>query len=260
MAVRRLDADTEAAVPPAGWLVTFSDMVTLLLTFFVLIIAITSVDPKSIVPDGVDEVTERTVAEVLGPGVLNFANPSLVDPVANFIEDMDSTPPQAVLNQREIKSAVFQLDPDTASPEFREAARAITEGVSVSRDERGMVIRWDGSVLFPEGGALVREEMLVLLVRLAELMARLDLPVSLECHTDPLSDFEGGDGELSYSLSAERAKTVMNVFAALGINPSRFRLGAYGGSRPVTLDPARSHENSRLEVVFYKPPKSSWKG
>jgi chemotaxis protein MotB len=260
MAVRRLEADIDASVSSTGWLVTFSDMVTLLLTFFVLIIAITSIDPKSIVPDGVDEVTEEKVAAVLGPGVLNFANPSLVDPVANFIESIDQIPPEAALNQEEIKSSVFQLDPETAAPGFREAARALADGVSVFRDERGMVIRWDGRVLFPEGGTLVREEMVVLLVRMAELMAKLDLPVSLECHTNPLSDYEGGDGALSYSLAAERAKAVMNVFAGLGINPSRFRLGAYGGSRPVTLDPARSQENSRLEVVFYKPPKSSWKG
>ncbi|MDR1041656.1 MAG: hypothetical protein LBR80_16140 [Deltaproteobacteria bacterium] len=260
MAVRRLAADTEASVSSTGWLVTFSDMVTLLLTFFVLIIAITSVDPKVMVPDGADEISEGKVSAVMGPGVLGFANPSLMDPVAAFVEDADSLPPQQMLNQDEIKAAVFQLDPDTAPPEFREAARAVTEGISIFRDERGLVIRWDGRVLFPEGGTLVREEMLVLLVRMAELISRISLPVSLECHTDPLSDYEGGDGPLSYSLAAERAKTVLNVFAALGINASRFRLGAYGGARPLTLDPSGSHENSRLEVVFYKPPKSSWKG
>jgi chemotaxis protein MotB len=235
-------------------------MVTLLLTFFVLIIAITSIDPKSIVPDGVEEMTEAKIVQVMGPGGLKFANPTLVDPVAAFIEDMDSLPPDAVFNQEEIKNAIFQLDPETAPPEFQEAARAAREDVSVFRDERGMVIRWDGRALFPEGGAIVREETLALLVRLAELISRLDLPVSLECHTDPLSDYEGGDGPLSYSLAAERCKAVLGVFTALGLNGSRFRLGPGGGASPVTRDPAQSFENSRLEVVLYKPPKSSWKG
>ncbi|MDR2612279.1 MAG: hypothetical protein LBG06_05425 [Deltaproteobacteria bacterium] len=260
MAVRRLAADTQGGLPPDGWLVTFSDMVTLLLTFFVLIIAITSIDPKSIVPDGTDEVTEERIRAVAGPGALGFSNPSLVDPLAAFVEGLDSLPPEVGLNQDEIKSAVFQLDPDTAPPGFREAAEAAAAGVSVFRDERGLVFRWDGRVLFPEGGILVREEMLILLVRMAELLDRLTLPVSLECHTDPLSDYEGGEGPLSYSLAAERAKTVLNVFTELGLNGSRFRLGAYGGARPETLDPARSYENSRLELVLYRPPRSSWKG
>jgi chemotaxis protein MotB len=260
MAVRRLAADTSAAQSSTAWLVTFSDMVTLLLTFFVLIIAITTVDPRSIVPDGVDEVNEEKIRQVMGPGFMSFANPSLLDPVAAFVEDMDALPPETVLNQDEIKSSVFQLDPETSPQEFREAAEAVRDSVSIFKDERGLVIRWDGRALFPEGGTLVREPMMILLVRMAELFSRLDLPVSVECHTDPLSDFEGGDGPFSYRLSAERAKTVLNVFTGLGLKESRFRLGAYGGARPVTSDPALSHENSRLELVLYKPPKSSWKG
>jgi chemotaxis protein MotB len=260
MAARRKAADTGSDVPPAGWLLTFSDMVTLLLTFFVLIIAITTVDPRSIVPDGVDEISEASVREIMGPGFLLFSNPSLVDSVAAVIADPDSLPPDARFDQAEITSAVFQLDPETAPPEFREAARVAAESVRVFRDDRGIVISWEGRALFPEGGVLVREETLILLVRLAELIARLELPVSLECHTDPLSDFEGGDGPLSYSLAAERARTVLGVMTGLGIRESRFRLGAYGGARPVTLDPALSYENSRLEVVLYRPPRSSWKG
>ena len=50
MALKRPPA--ASSVYPQSWLFTFSDMVTLLLTFFVLIISITTTDPKSFSQDG----------------------------------------------------------------------------------------------------------------------------------------------------------------------------------------------------------------
>jgi flagellar motor protein MotB len=237
-------------------------MVTLLLTFFVLIIAITSIDPKSLATDGDEAIDQQYLQEILGPGALSFANPTLMDPVVSLVNNMDEIPPEAILNQEEIKAAIFQLDrgPETAGSVFPELVREASDSISVFRDERGFVIRWDKSILFPEGGTALREENLALLGRLAEFLSRLALPVSVESHTNPLSDLEGGATAYSYRLSAERSKIVLNYLVGLGISPSRFRLGAYGGARPLTLDPNLAYENSRLEIVLYKPPRSSWKG
>ncbi|MDR2350904.1 MAG: OmpA family protein [Deltaproteobacteria bacterium] len=250
----------ETKIPTGAWLVTFSDMVTLLLTFFVLIIAITSVDPKVLVSDGVDEVTLSRIREVVGPGVLYFSNPSLLDPVVNLAEHLDEIPPDVNLNQDEIKSAIFQLDPNENDPGFREVERAVRESVSILRDERGLVIRWDDTMLFPEGSTLLKEDNLLLLARLSELFTRLTLPVSIECHTNPLSELEGGETGLAFNLSAERSKIILDYFTRLGLNPSRFRLGAFGGTRPVTRDPRRAYLNGRLELVIYKPTGTSWTG
>jgi chemotaxis protein MotB len=243
-----------------AWLITFSDMVTLLLTFFVLIIAITSVDPRVMVSDGVDEVTDARIQEVIGPGVMYFSNPTLLDPIVSLVEHMDEIPPDANLNQDEIKAAIFQLDPNDINPEFKDLAEEIDSSVTIIKDDRGFVIRWNDSMLFPEGGTILKEENLILLARLAQLLAGLSLPVSLECHTNPLSELEGGETPLAFDLSAERAKIVLDFFVALGLNEARFRLGAFGPSRPISMDPKVASDNSRLEIVIYKPPKTSWKG
>ena len=257
---RKTDAASEA--PQSGaWLITFSDMVTLLLTFFVLIIAITTIDPKTLVESGQDEISEEALAEVYGQGVLGFANPSLLEPVAELFERVDELPPGAVLNQDEIKSAIFQLDPPPGSPQrFEELERDARDSVSVFRDERGMVLRWDGQVLFPEGGTLLREDNLVLLARVAEFLSRVKLPVSVESFTNPYSELEGGESPVAFELARDRSKVVLDFFASLGLSETRFRLGAFGPSRPVTTDPGRGRENSRLEIVIYKPHSSSWKG
>jgi flagellar motor protein MotB len=237
-------------------------MVTLLLTFFVLIIAITSIDPKSLAQDEGEEFNLQRVNELIGPGALYFSNPSLMDPVVQLFQNLDRIPPEALLDQDEIKNAVFQLDPDPRLERvpFQELQEETRDSVSFFKDERGLVIRFDKAIFFPEGSTQIREENLILLGRLADLLSRLTLNVSIESHTNPLSEFEGGDSPQSFALASVRAKLILNYLLELGLRPSRFRLGAYGGAKPITTDPNLSFENSRVEIVLYQPAKSSWKG
>jgi chemotaxis protein MotB len=257
MSVKR-NASDDGVVSP-DWLLTFSDMVTLLLTFFVMIISITTIEPKSLsaVSDDESSIAVRPIIPE-GSGVLGFSNPVLLAPLLEAALNV-TTPPDASLDEDAFKAALFQLDPIDAA-NYARLDRQISEGVSIFKDERGLVIRWDNSIVFPEGSAAIREDGALLMGRLAALLKSMTLPVSLECHTDPLSPLEGGDGPAAGALSAKRAKTALELLVGLGVPESRFRLGAFGGSRPLTDDATRRGENSRLEVVIYQPPKSSWKG
>jgi chemotaxis protein MotB len=254
---RRNDHDQDTA---PGWLLTFSDMVTLLLTFFVLIISITTTDPKSLAVAGDQIVINDDVQlEDIGPGVLGFSKPMLVAPVIDLIQNLDQLPPDIMLDQRELKGAIFQLDPQSV-PDYQELMQEINDSISIFRDERGLVIRWDKAIIFPEGSAILREETLPILRQMAALLARVNLPVSIDGFTNPYSELEGGTSTLAYRLSAQRARVVMDYFTELGLSAGRFRLGAFGGGRPVTADLLQGGRNSRLEIVIYKPPQSSWKG
>ncbi|MDR1658003.1 MAG: OmpA family protein [Deltaproteobacteria bacterium] len=254
----RRNPETDTGLDPTSWMLTFSDMVTLLLTFFVMIICITSIEPKLAAEIAGQSQNETAVIQA-GPGVLGFTNPELMASLTEFFETQQSLPPDVSFDQSEIKAALFSFDPANV-PNYEKLEREVTDSVSIFKDERGMVIRWDKTILFPEGTAILREENTLLLTRLAVLLSTLTLPVSVECHTNPLSELEGGDSPAAYLLAARRSRTVFNYLVDLGLPESRFRLGSYGGSRPVNNDPAMGAENSRLEIVIYTPPKSSWKG
>jgi chemotaxis protein MotB len=249
----------ESGIDPTGWMLTFSDMVTLLLTFFVMIISITFLEPGTLT--GPDDETSKLnkVAEPQGPGNLGFSNPSLVSSITTLMENLDDLPPDISFDQDEIKSAIFQLDPAN-SPDYQRLDREVSDSVSIFKDERGLVIRWDKAILFPEGSAIIRGENMVLLSQLVELLKSLTLPISVDSFTNPLSDLEGGDSTIAYSLSTRRSKVVMEYFMSQGLRENRMRLGSFGGSKPVTDDPEKGNENSRLEIVIYTPPKSSWRG
>jgi chemotaxis protein MotB len=258
MAVKRSFEDSK--IETGSWMLTFSDMITLLLTFFVMIISITSLDPRTISVDSDEKpIEDITSIPPEGPGSLGFSNPLLMAPLVELIENQEQLPPDISLDQDALLAALFQLDPEN-TPDYQRLQREVSDSVSIFKDERGMVIRWDQAILFPEGTSILREDNLLLLGNLTDLLSSLSLPVSVEAHTNPLSELEGGDSSVAYRLSTRRAKIVMNYLTERGLPEGRFRLGSFGGSRPVTSDPQRGGENSRLEIVLYKPAKSSWNG
>ncbi|MDR2301932.1 MAG: OmpA family protein [Deltaproteobacteria bacterium] len=244
---------------PTGWMLTFSDMVTLLLTFFVMIISITTIEPGNLTEIDDESSKAPLVSVPTGPGALGFSNPALISSLVALLEKLDDLPPDISLDQEEIKAALFQLDP-VDTPDYQRLEREVSDSVSIFKDERGMVIRWDKSILFPEGSAILRGENMVLLNRLVELLNSLTLPVSVDSFTNPMSELEGGDSTMAYKLSTRRSKVVLEYFASLGLPENRLRLGSFGGSKPLTDDPAKGGENARLEIVIYTPAKSSWKG
>ena len=244
-----------ASVPSGSWLTTFADLVTLLLTFLVLLISVTTLEPRSdfSLPDGVPEESDQAAQ---GDGVLLHSNTGLMAPA---LELVDRLPEVLMFDPREIKEAIFQLDP-IKTPDYEQIQEAAEEGVKIFQDTRGLVIQWDRSLLFPEGGTTMYEENLILLQKMAAFLGNVKLPVSIEGHSNPLSELEGGDGPAGYDLSLKRAKVVMEYLTGPGLPESRFRIGGHGGSRPRTLDPDQAWENSRLEMIIYQPDQRSWVG
>ncbi len=241
---------------PGSWLVTFADMVTLLLTFLVLLIGITTLDPRTtyLLSEGVLADEPEYVRS--SDGVLLYSDQGLLAPVVELVDNLDFLPENVMFDQREIKNAIFQLDPAKVS-DFEQIQEAADEGVTIFKDNRGLVVQWDRSLLFPEGEAALFDENKLLLEKLAIFLNNIGLPISVEGHTDPLSALEGGTGPAAYELSLSRAKAVMEYLVSLGVQEKRFRIGGHGGARPRATDPEESWENSRLEIVIYQPARSS---
>lgn len=240
------------ARPSGNWLTTFADMSTLLLTFLVLLISVTSQDPRDEIfrSDGQPEQREEIIS---GSGFLLYSDRGLMAPVIELTENIDRLPEAVMFDQSEIKTAIFQLDP-AHTPEYEQLQAGLDQKVEVVKDSRGLVVRWDRSLLFAEGQAEIYQDNLVLMDKLALFLKNINLPLSIEGHTDPLSPVEGGYGTESYELSFKRAKAVMSLMASQGIDPSRLRLVGHGGLSPRSLERESSWENSRLEIVIYKPP------
>lgn len=244
-------------LPKSEWITTFADMVTLLLTFLVLLISVTTLDPRTtpLDPDGATQDQQREEI-ISGGGVLLFSDRGLMAPVIELVENIDRLPDTAMFDQSEIKNAVFQLEATQIS-DYEQLRAALAEGVTIVKDSRGLVVQWDRSLLFDEGSAEISGVNLPLLDKLTIFLQNVSLPISVEGHTNPLSAVEGGYGPEAYALSFERAKTVMSYLSSKGINERRMRLVGRGGDSPRGSAADSAWENGRLEIVIYKPAQGN---
>lgn len=236
-----------------GWIISFADMATILFAFLVLIIGVTAHDGGQPIVGGEGEYARQ------GDGVLMLADRSLLAPVIELVNNLDQLPDNLAFKQDEFQKAIFQLDPAT-TPDFQELSEAVKTGVEFMRDNRGLVIKWDRALLFEEGAAELLPNNRPLLEKLAAFLQSVDMPVSLESHTNPLSTVEAERGGTAYALSMKRSRAVLDFLVGLGLDENRFRLGAFGPAQPRTQDPERAWENSRLEIILYRPEASSWRG
>jgi chemotaxis protein MotB len=223
-------------------MVTFSDLITLLLTFFVLLISMSSMDIKAL-KNSFGMFTG-------GSGPLNYADMGQIQDLAALVNTIEDMPENVLINQEELKDMLFQFD----ELEFRRLMDLVDRDIQVFRDERGLVIQLADYILFNEGGAEVRQEYLPILSRVANLLRVSRQPISIEGHTDD-SAIEGGRTAWAWELSLERATALLYFFTQTeGLLAERFRVGGFGPSKPLVANdsPKNRARNRRIEIILYK--------
>jgi chemotaxis protein MotB len=132
--------------------------------------------------------------------------------------------------------------------EFRQLGAA--EYVDVATDDRGVVIRFDGRVLFASGDADLDPNGLAVLATAADVLEVVDNPLEIEGHTD--NQAVAVDWISNWELSSARAATVVRWLIDYGQLPGP-RLMAVGraDTRPRadnTTAEGRA-QNRRVEIV-----------
>jgi len=240
---RKKGSDSEMQMNPLAWMTTFSDLVTLLLTFFVLLITMSSMDVRSL---------QQAFGAFFtgGSGPLGFVEKGKLQEVSRLIEKAVSVPAQLLLDQKEIKETIFKFE----EIDYQKLMELVEQDISVLKDERGLVIQIADYILFDEGSAKLRQEYLPILSRIAEVLQATYLPVSIEGHTDD-SIPEGRSEAWAWRLSLERAINVMKYLTEMeGLIPDRFRVGGFGLSKPLVpnINPVNRAQNRRIEIIIYR--------
>lgn len=241
------------------WVVTFGDMMSLLLTFFILMFSMSELkrerfllasqslreamgstaevpaeDPVGLMPDPVDPELE-----LANPGMNNGATAALVDgenPGEDPI-DVFTSAYMAMIEQR--------------LRELVEASGLGPESVEVVTEEDGVYLRIRDAALFATGEAIVRTEARELIASLSQVTSELGVPTIVSGHADsrPISTAAFPS---NWELSAARAAGVARVLVAGGQDPETVRVQSFGEHRPVA-DNATAEgraRNRRVEVFF----------
>lgn len=122
------------------------------------------------------------------------------------------------------------------------------EGAKIERVGEGIKITFDSGILFDVDKATLKAASKENLAKLAEILQKYeDTDILLEGHTDST-----GTEEHNLTLSKQRAQSVSNYLAQLGVNPTRFTTMGYGESQPIaTNDTAEGRQlNRRVDLAI----------
>jgi chemotaxis protein MotB len=254
---RKPKIEEEDEGPDKGWLESWADAMTLLMAFFIMLFAFALVDETKFFDFKVGMVTALGVSDPIteqGDSILESGNGIALEVGLSTVPSVEIRN-QVTQGEGELE-AVGEVTTDNVE-DVRDllAAKFIENGaadfVSVDIDERGVVVRYDGRVLFESGSAELGDDSDVVLAATADVLQLIDNPVDIEGHTD---DIPTGSRWISnWELSGARASAVVRWMTEFGSIPPR-RLAAVGMAETRPLVPNDSdenrQENRRVEVVI----------
>lgn len=243
---------------------TFADLMTLLLCFFVLLVAMAEIDAlkfKMVVRSMEDafgvERPQPVEPERKATSVIQqkfSPSPDGTRPNAEVRQDAENQNAQlnteALAQQQAKRFEQFQQQLET---NFADALDANLISLD-SMDDR-ILLRINEQASFPSGAAALKPDFLPLLSRLAEALIDIDARFVVAGHTDnvPLrSDLYRSNWE----LSAARATSVVHALLQQnGLQANQFRIEAYADTQPLGSNATAEGraQNRRVEIGIINP-------
>lgn len=216
------------------WVVTFGDMMSLLLCFFILLQMFSEIKQ--------DREYQRVITAIKeafgysgGVGVLPVDDP----PVRSIIEQLEEM--MTVKQHPEVNSSVTSTNSITGQ---RMRVRKLREGV---------VFTIGGPSMFDEFSAEIKPPVRLEIEKLAILLAGRNNKIVVRGHAASKYITDSSAFKDLDDLSYARAKNVKNVLIELGLEDRVFRLEAVGTREPVrprAIDPTFAAENRRVEIIM----------
>jgi chemotaxis protein MotB len=253
---RRRQADQEEEhANHERWLLTYADMITLLMVLFIVLFAISQVNQKKFDEFGHGLSKSFGESKVVdgGPGLLDGSNKqSDVDEDAVSVQEAVTKQEQDVMVTKAVDDQFVKLRQEiTRSLQLR----GLDGSVQFDRQERGLVINVvTDKVLFDLGSADLRPQGARVLDAIGPSLARVKNTLSVEGHTDNIP-ISGGAFPSNWELSTERATTVLRYLLTKRVSPSRVSAAGYADQRPLVANntPAHRARNRRVAIVVLNP-------
>ncbi len=220
---RRKKQKAEGGGSPA-WMTTFSDLMTLLLTFFILLYSFSTLDA----------IKFKNVASALQSVLLGEAKPTIFpNDIPPGDAPINSPIPVEKTSESELNNEMEQLYEIVRDYVENEGLQA---EISVRTDRRGVIIDIKERVLFDSGKAELKEESKTVLEKVVTLVQQFENDLIIEGHTDdvPINTIQFSS---NWELSVIRAVNVLRYFTeAKDVDPIRISAAGYGKYKPISTN------------------------
>ncbi|MCL6478367.1 MAG: OmpA family protein [Peptococcaceae bacterium] len=220
-------------------MITYADMITLLLIFFIVMYTLSRIDVEKF------QYLSASLAKALGAGgmVLDSPGPSVVPGIAGTVPEV----------------ALQSGDNNQLENVKRELEKFIRESnlqakISVTMEERGVVLSFQDEVLFKLGSAELTPNALEIIRKVGPILASVPNYLRVEGHTDnlPIHTYQYPS---NWELSAARSNSVLQeLIKNFPIQPQRMSAVAYGEYRPIVPNDSDANRqlNRRVDILILR--------
>lgn len=224
------------------YMATYGDLVTLLMCFFVLLFAFSSIDAHKF---------EAVMVSFQGSaGVLSGG--TAVSP-ENLV--YDAMPESKTSKKLESKETLENLQ-ETLQKFLNESGK---KDVQLKMTDAGLIVRFPDNALFDSGSAVINAKSKPTLNYMGSLLNQAEftqMNIRIEGHTDviPISTAQYPS---NWELSTARSTNVLKYLISHSfVKPERMSASGYGEYRPVAsnINPEGRSKNRRVDIVIYANP------
>lgn len=211
-----------------GWMDTYADTITLLLTFFILLYSISAVDSEKL----------KELAEALQNSLTGKQS-------VKELENLDD----------------IKVDIEKDSNKYEDLAKklneiieknSLTEVIKIREEDRGIVLQVDESILFDPGKAEIKEGSIDILNTISKIIEETDNDIVAEGHTDNVP-IHTAKYKSNWELSTARAMNIVKYFIEnKNISPTRLSVKGYGEYNPIAPNdtPENRTKNRRVDILI----------
>ncbi|WP_010260093.1 flagellar motor protein MotB [Treponema primitia] len=230
----------EAGGAGGEWIVTYSDMVTLMLCFFVALF-----NPDDVTPTTVEALISAFNNQGIGANSGgNTLGAGKSADLGNTIAALPAMEKGESLGTA-LKKAISLFNPEVKSNK-----------VKVTHDERGLVISLASDAFFNPASARINvEQTRDILLRLGTLLVSDEVrgrKFRIEGHTDDTPVDPEGPWDSNWELSTARSISVLHYLTDIGVEERRFQVAGFAATAPVASDDTAEGRayNRRVDVII----------
>lgn len=281
------DEEQNAGAP--AWMATFADIMSLLMSFFVLLLSFSEMDVEKYKQIAgsmkmafgvqnqvkVDDIPKGTsvIAREFSPGkpeptVMDTINQVTEQNTENSLQvgtpdpsELDAEETRELL-EKKVEALLAETEADARRLRDVLAEEVTTGKVDIERDGRSITVRIRENGSFPSGSATLNDEFLPVMDRLRSALTEIPGTIAVEGHTDDVP-LQGGRFESNWGLSASRALSVTHeLLKGDELAKDRLMVVGYGETRPFTNNDSAEGRalNRRVELVIRQTLDDSSQG
>lgn len=239
-----------------NWLLSYLDLITLLLALLVVLLALTRLHGQAF---GHSEEPVELVGTLAASGLPTYDGEysdfdSVAIPASWAELPAPAAPAAAVAGAQAAQEGdiVAEAAPPLRAPSKESLGLAdLGNSVDVIVNEQSVSFRISNELLFPSGQATLSPTGLDVIKRLAGILNKNEYQVSVEGHSDPVP-IQTRQFASNWELSSSRATSVLRELVRDGVAPQRLRAVGYAETRPIESNdtPTGRAANRRVELIM----------